>query len=290
MLVDFMMVGAQKCGTTSLASQLALHPEICFCSEKEPGYFNQVADWRGGLSAYHALYVPEPGQLCGEASTMYTFAPEWTGTHQRLYEYNPALKLIYIMRDPVERVISHYSHNLVRSLVTDPPEIAVYQDPTYLGRSRYATQIAPYIECFGRDQILLLVFEEYIVDQAKTLHAIAEFLGIDTTASMIIEEAAAHRTVGEYYLKFTAIEEMVKSNLFQTVRPYIPEFLRKGVRRQLSNKLEDKPTFSPELQQELRVELSSEIIQIEEQLGRSIVFVAERTCVWLEVQSPIGKL
>lgn len=270
MLVDFMVVGAQKCGTTSLATQLAAHPAICFCQEKEPGYFNRVQDWRSGIAGYHALYDPKPGQRCGEASTMYTFRPEYADTHRRLYEYNPQLKLIYIMRDPVERIISHYSHNLVRNLVNDTPEKAIAQDPTYLDRSRYAMQIAPYLELFGREQILLLLFEEYTANQPATLQTITEFLGIEQASGIAIEDTVVHKTVGEYYLKYGAIEEMVKSGLFQAVRPYIPEIFRKGIRRRLSNKLDDKPTFSPALQTELQLKLAEEVATIERLLARPI--------------------
>ena len=92
MRVDFMIIGAQKAGTTSLAAQLAAHPQVCFCREKEPGYFHQTADWRAGLDGYHALYDPRPGQLLGEASTYYTFFPEYRGTAERLYD----LSLIHI--------------------------------------------------------------------------------------------------------------------------------------------------------------------------------------------------
>lgn len=270
MLVDFMVIGAQKCGTTSLATQLAAHPDICFCQEKEPGYFHRVQDWRSGIAGYHALYDPQPGQLCGEASTMYTFRPEFEDTHRRLYEYNPDLKLIYIMRDPVERIVSHYSHNLVRNLVQEPPEVAVANDPTYLDRSRYAMQITPYLDLFGPEQVLLLIFEEYVADQTPALQTIARFLGIDENAGAAIEETAVHKTVGEYYLKYGAIEEMVKSGLFQALRPYIPEILRKGIRRRLSNKLDDKPTFSAELQAQLWVEVAGEVAAIERLLGRPI--------------------
>lgn len=270
MRVDFMMIGAQKCGTTSLATQLAAHPAICFCRDKEPGYFNRVQNWQAGLDGYHALYDPKPGQLCGEASTMYTFRPEHEETHRRLYDYNPELKLIYIMRDPVERMISHYSHNLVRSIVQEEPEAALAKDPTYLDRSRYAMQLAPYLDLFGRDQILLLIFEEYIADQTAALRAITQFLGIADAKGAATEETVVHKTVGEYYLKYSAVEEMVKSGLFQAVRPYIPEVLRKGVRRRLSNKLDDKPTFPVALQRQLQRELAADVAAIEALLGRSI--------------------
>ena len=74
MKVDFMVIGAQKSGTTSMARQLATHPAVCFCSDKEPAFFNTCADWRERLAEYHALYSPQPGQLLAEASTMYTFS------------------------------------------------------------------------------------------------------------------------------------------------------------------------------------------------------------------------
>jgi hypothetical protein len=65
-LVDFMIIGAQKSGTTSLAAQLADHPQICFSQIKEPGYFNETEDWESGLDRYHQLFDPADGQLCGE--------------------------------------------------------------------------------------------------------------------------------------------------------------------------------------------------------------------------------
>ncbi|MEZ4620948.1 MAG: sulfotransferase domain-containing protein [Caldilineaceae bacterium] len=191
MLVDFMMIGAQKCGTTSLAAQLAQHPEICFCSIKEPGFFHQHADWQEQLSDYHALYLPGAGQICGEASTMYTFLPEWQETPQRLFEYNPNLKLIYIMRDPVARVLSNYTHDLVRSIVKEAPEIAIFKDPVYINRSRYAVQMRPYLELFDRNQILFLIFEDYVTNQACTLQKVAEFLGISVDPFGTVEKVHA---------------------------------------------------------------------------------------------------
>src|SRR3990172_564869 len=106
MRVDFMVIGAQKCATSTLARQLAYHPDICFSKPKEPAYFNRTQNWQEGLEKYHQLYSPVEGRICGEASTMYSSLPEWQGTHSRLFAYNPELKLIYIMRLPVERVIS----------------------------------------------------------------------------------------------------------------------------------------------------------------------------------------
>ena len=84
MRVDFLIVGAQKCGTTALADQLARHDGVCFASRKEPHFFSRAGDaWRERLPEYHALFDPRPGQICGEASTTYTFLPRFAGVAGR---------------------------------------------------------------------------------------------------------------------------------------------------------------------------------------------------------------
>lgn len=271
MLVDFMMIGAQKAGTTSLAAQLAAHPAVAFCREKEPGYFHQTADWRAGLEEYHRLYSPQPGQITGEASTFYTFYPEFQETHKRLFEYNPDLKLIYIMRQPVDRALSHYAHNLVRNLDTNPPDKAVFLSPDYVNRSRYAVQLRPYLELFEREQILLLVFEEYIRDQTGTLEQVAAFLGIDARPFAEIETAAQHKTVGEPYLKYESVRSVVRTSAFQKLRAIVPASIRQPVRHRLfSNKLEQKPDVRPETKQALWRLLEDDVRVIEELLGRQL--------------------
>jgi hypothetical protein len=270
MRVDFMVIGAQKCGTTSLAEQLAAHPGICFCRTKEPGYFHRVDGWEAAVDAYHALYSPTDGQICGEASTMYTFLPEWQGTHSRLYAYNPDLKLIYIMRHPVERVISSYSHDLVRGLVKAPPEIAVFQNPVYINRSRYGVQIRPYLGLFARENVLLLVAEEYASDQGETLRRIAEFLGVSADLFEGAEPAVRHKTVGEWFLKYRSVRDFTHSSVYQRIRPYVPASVRKPIRRHLSNRLEEKPHFSPALRQTLWRFLEDDVHTIEELLERRL--------------------
>ena len=192
--VNFMIIGAQKCGTTSLAEQLAKHPEICFCKTKEPAYFNTTADWQAGLSRYHALFTPAPREICGEASTSYTFLPEYPETHSRLYSYNPELKLIYIMRNPVERIMSHYAHRLSLGRINALPENEVFARPDYINRTRYSYQIGPYLELFGRKNILLLLFEDYIHHQEETLKQTALFLGISPETFPEIDTTPKNKT------------------------------------------------------------------------------------------------
>lgn len=270
MRVDFMIIGAQKCGTTSLAAQLAEHPEICFCKKKEPGYFHRTQDWEAGLESYHKLFSPTHGQICGEASTMYTFLPEWQDTPLRLFEYNPELKLLYIMRNPVERVMSNYAHDLVRGHVKTPPEIAVFQDPAYINRSRYGVQIRPYLALFKRENILLLLFEEYVANQPATLKTIAEFLGVSASPVEDMDCVEKHRTVGEWYWKHSAIMNMVGSPAFEAARKYLPTPVREVVKRTFSNKLDGKPALPALARATLWRFLEDDVSTIEELLGRRL--------------------
>jgi len=270
MRVNFMIIGAQKCGTTSLASQLAQHSDVCFSQVKEPGYFNQSDDWAKHLDSYHELYAPRSGQICGEASTMYTFLPEYLGTHARLHEYNPKLKLIYIMRNPVERLISNYAHDLVRGLVNGDPGETIAQQPAYLNRSRYFHQIRPYVDIFSRENILLLVFEEYVADQQATLKKIARFLNIGEIEFDGISRSEKHRTVGTWYLKYAPARKLAETALFQKIRPSIPLAIRRSIRRKLSNKLDEKPTIKADLREKLWGSLEPEISAIEQLMGRRL--------------------
>lgn len=270
MLVDFMIIGAQKCGTTSLAAQLAEHKEVAFCRIKEPGFFNTTEDWQAQLPGYHALYRPLPGQLAGEASTMYTFFPEWRDTPIRLHQYNPDLKLIYLMRQPVERVISNYSHDLVRGIVKESPETVIFRDPHYINCSRYGMQIRPYLELFPRENLLLLLFEDYVADQAQALRQIANFLAIDPDAFADTSEVHAHKTVGETQLRSALLRDFVGSTAFDPIRRAVPAAIRQPIRRYLSNTLAEKPHFSTELKQMIWRLVEDDVTIIEQLMGRPL--------------------
>lgn len=270
MRVDFTIIGAQKCGTTSLAFLLAQHPGICFSKEKEPGYFNKVDDWEIGLEGYHKLFSPENGQICGEASTMYTFLPEWQDTHSKLYAYNPEMKLIYIMRNPVERIISNYAHDLVRGIVRGKPEDAIFRHPFYVNRSRYHLQIRPYLERFPRENVLLLVFDEFISDQKRSLEQIAGFLGLEMSGFEDVEAAEEHKTLNNWYLKYDVVRKVANTSLFQTVRPHIPSGIRKPIRRFLSDRLQIKPSVSKETRRTIWRLVEEDVRGIEKILERTL--------------------
>ncbi len=271
MRVDFMIIGAQKCGTTGLVKQLAGHPEVAFCRVKEPEYFNRTANWRDELERYHALFDPAPGKLRGEGSTMYTFFPEWPQTAERLHEYNPELKLIYIMREPVARIESHYAHRLGHKRTSAAPEHEVLSRPFYVNRSRYGVQLRPYLELFEREQLLLLVFEEYIASPEKTLQQVAEFLEISPAGFSPAGAAApANPSVGQARWG-PLMRRLTRLQPLRTVLlPVVPARLRRGLLQRVGVTLTEKPLFSPELKRMLWRLLEDDVATVESLLGRRL--------------------
>jgi hypothetical protein len=263
--VDFIIIGAQKSGTTSLAHHLSQHPQISFCKKKEPHYFSTTSDWKMYLSDYHSLFKPtDPGQLYGEASTSYTFIPEYQDTHSRLFSYNPNLKLIYLMRQPVDRIISHYGHNLLQGRTKKPPEIEVMKNPAYINRSRYKLQIKPYLELFGPQQISLLIFEEYIANPFEILQQAAQFLEIPAAGFTRIDSTP--RNVYVPLKKYPAARFLAR-----TIFRKLPPSLRQATQKYLFNRLATKPRFPKSFAQTLWQTLEEDICYIEELLERPLM-------------------
>ncbi len=264
-----MIIGAAKSGTTSLADSLSKHPEICFCKEKEPEFFSHEANWKDKLTQYHDLYDPKPQQILGEASTSYTMLPETLPTSDHLYEYNPDLKLIYIMRDPVKRLTSHFAHNLVRKRVKNKIDKEVVNDPAYLSRSSYYTQIVPYIEKFGHDQILLLIFEDFIKDPKRTFIEISKFLAISTN---FFEEQIGfekkNQTANRKILADGGAGKIFKP--LKRMRRYIPESVVNLGLSFFGNSIDENPKLNVETEKQLYLNLQQEIEGIEKLLNREL--------------------
>lgn len=179
---NLFIIGAMKSGTTSLHEYLDTHPQIAMSHEKEPGYFVEELGFHKGEEWYYSRW-DQAGKFRyhGESSTHYTKLPVYQGVPERLFRFNPEARLIYIMRNPFDRVVSHYWHALrdahhggeLRPLLK-----AVQQGPGYLAFSDYATQLEPYFERFGRGAVLTLTFEALIEDPQREVDRIYHWLGL----------------------------------------------------------------------------------------------------------------
>jgi hypothetical protein len=160
-------------------------------SFKEPQYFapHQIAHngiWGQGGD------LPQPGngwylrlfekagdvRYAGESSTSYTKAPRVTGCAERIHAFNPRARLVYLMRDPVERALSHYWYNVRGGMESRLPLDAMGEDEEYLAYGDYLRQLQPYFDRFGRDSVCLVTLEDLVAHPASALNGLFAWLGL----------------------------------------------------------------------------------------------------------------
>lgn len=181
-LPNFLIIGAAKAGTTSLYHYLRPHPHVFMPPVKELDFFVAEGNWRRGLGWYRKQFEGA-GPLAiaiGEASTRYTIYPSLRGVPHRIAMHVPDVRLIYIMRDPIERIRSHYQHRVAAGTERAPIQQAILQNPNYMDCSRYATQIEQYLEFFPRERLLLVTSDQLLHSRRSTIRLVYEFLGIDS--------------------------------------------------------------------------------------------------------------
>jgi hypothetical protein len=178
-LPTFVVIGAMKTGTSSLASYLRVHPQVFMTTPKEPGFFSMR--WDKGLGWYEALFDGAGDAVArGEASTNYTKAPSLPHVPERMAQVIPDAKLVYVVRNPVPRIRSHYVHNAANKGERRKIGIAVRDNPDYLDFSRYAYQLRLFLEHYPRESILVVSSERLRTDREASLKDVFQFVGIDS--------------------------------------------------------------------------------------------------------------
>lgn len=239
---NLFIIGAMKSGTTSLHEYLDSHPQISMSQIKEPGFFVNELTLGMGEDWYMSLF--DRGiryQYIGESSTHYTKLPVYTGVPERLFRFNSDVRLIYIMRNPFERTVSHYWH-AVRDLYHGgerrSPFKAVTEKPEYLAFSDYAMQLEPYIRTFGRDSLYVLTFEALVQNPQSEVDRIYEWLGLPEHP-IALESQKAHNQKPKDIVGIGGagiLNRIEFSRSWHSLSPYIPKVLKK-----LARKLAYKP-------------------------------------------------
>lgn len=179
---NFFVIGAQKAGTSRLHFLLGQHPEVFASTLKEPFFFAQHFDEPAKAAEYAELFADVGhARAIGESSTAYSRAQRWPGTAQRIFEFNPRARLIYMVRHPLRRIESGWAQARQKTPEMSRDLAVAARAPQHdlIDATLYWKQLSQYREFFPDEQILLLFFEEFIRDEAATLRQCFEFLAVD---------------------------------------------------------------------------------------------------------------
>jgi hypothetical protein len=240
--LKFIIVGAQKAGTTALSQFLGQHPGICMAAPKETHLFDSEhysqawteQDIADNYAPFFSHYKGEP--TTGEATPVYLYWPEIA---TELHRYNPQLKLILVLREPVERAISHWRMETEQGSDWLPMPLAFLLEPlrvyfshsraftssrrlhSYLDRGRYAEQLSNLRRFFPDDQLLILEHRELLEQHDNTLSKIFRFLGVaedvDIEAKKVFSASSDKAATGamQYLLQryYRGSNRLLKSQL-----------------------------------------------------------------------------
>jgi hypothetical protein len=191
--VGFMIAGTQRGGTTTLHEYLRRHPEICMPAKKELHFFDDEELWRSpppDYGLYRAAFSVEPAhRLLGDATPIYMY---WEPAAPRIRDYNPAMRLILILRNPITRAYSHWNHErrrgreplsfrealLAERSRTEQARPAQLRNSSYVQRGMYTGQLARVWANFPVEQTLVLRTDDLRTALADVFARIASFLGI----------------------------------------------------------------------------------------------------------------
>lgn len=205
--VGFLVAGVQKGGTTALFDYLRDHPDLLLPDIKEAHFFDdESVDWRRpDYGRYHALFAPPADgrpRLWGEATPIYAY---WPNSLERIAAYNPAMRLILVFRDPVERAWSHWKMEYARGaetrpfawcvregrarVATDPSAPGFHREYSYVERGFYGAQVQRLLSLFPSKQLLFLRSEDLRSEPERILSKVCDFLNAPAFSHIKVKES-----------------------------------------------------------------------------------------------------
>ncbi|HZJ29773.1 MAG TPA: sulfotransferase [Solirubrobacterales bacterium] len=273
-LPNLIIIGGLKCGTTSIHHYLGLHPEIQMSKPKELNFFVAEQNWDLGLDWYRARF-DDRFPVRGESSPHYTNLPRFTGVADRIREHCPDARLIYMVRDPLKRILSHWMHATGAGYETRELVPTLSQpDSSYIHRSLYWMQLQPYLELFPREQILVLTQEELQRERQATMRTAFGFAGVDPEFTSEQFDREWEKSGGKQSGRYQFMEKLIKLPGFRSFdRNFdrFPESLRWLVEKVVHDPEAPpalKPELPPELAEQLRGYFGADVAALQEFAGR----------------------
>ena len=252
-----------KCGTSTLAAQLGAQDGIFMTDPKEPNYFSDDRVFANGASWYADLFAPAAASdLKGEASTHYTKRPDLPDTLPRMRAMLPDLRLVYMIRDPMVRLVSHYLHLFSEGQVSNPLDRVIDDSSALIDYGLYGYQVAPYVEAYGKEAILLTSLERIGADPQAELARIARHIGFEGEARWCDDLGA--QNVSASRVRKLPMHRLLVENEVATFlrRTLVPKTLRTWIRD--ARKIKGRP----EVPEEVRPRLEARFLEDREELAK----------------------
>jgi hypothetical protein len=273
-LPNLIIIGGLKCGTTSIHHYLGLHPEIQMSKPKELNFFVEELNWDLGMDWYRARFDDRFG-VRGESSPHYTNLPRFTGVAERIERHCPDAKLLYMVRDPINRVLSHWVHATGAGYESgEMDEVLSRPDCAYVQRSMYWMQLQPYLERFEHDRIEVITAEELQDDRKGTMRNAFRYAGVDEDFTHEQFDREWEKSSAKQGDKYQVMERLIKLPGFRSFdRNFdrLPESLRWMVEKVVHDPEKPsapKPEPSEELSERLRSFFRDDVAGLQEFAGR----------------------
>lgn len=236
MLPTFLIIGAQKSGTTTLYRDLLTQPNVYFPFHKEPtSLAHDVVLTPEGLADYEALFAnAKPGDVRGDASTGYAKIPRFTNVPERAHKVlGPDITLLYILREPVSRIVSHHHHEITNKPGPATVDEFIDADHTTIPFSRYAFQAKAWLEHYSIDRLNVLLFEEYTQDRRAFIERLAPVVGF-TSRPDLIDSGSRYNTAQNRSTDRGLAMRIRKTRPYQRLRPMLSAATRDRLRLMFS--------------------------------------------------------
>jgi hypothetical protein len=253
-LPNLIIIGAPKCGTSSMHFYLGQHPQIYMSQPKELNFFLLEKNWDKGEIWYRSHFKKQ-AMIRGESSPMYSNAFQFSDVPERMNRLIPDARLIYLVRDPIQRIISHYIHSTALGKTSESIEECLKSpDNNYVQYSQYYIQLKHYLKYYSLSQICIITSEDLYNSRYETLQKVFRFLEVEpfyyskqfTTLKNTYADISPKSVFARYFNRLTN----------HNIRFIIPETIRSLIRKMIFSRFKDRVS-KPILSNKLKIQLVS---------------------------------
>jgi hypothetical protein len=277
-LPDFIVIGAGKCGTTSLFDYLNQHPQIYLCPQKETYFFvpeairSKFKPWGAitNIDEYKSLFADTPiSKVVGEISTTYY---KYEDSANIIHAAIPNVKIIAILRDPANRAFSDYQMHFRKGNETEKFTNLITPDNRFIKPGFYYSELMPYFRVFEPSKIKILFFDDLCKNPSQFLQDLFNFLQIDTqfVPNTSIKGREGGLPKNQALNLLLTKKNLLRSFIAGVLKLFLPENVRQKMRSNLIKHNIEQAKLSTEVRKQLIAIYRNDIIKLQELTQRDL--------------------